>query len=75
MLSRERQSKKSDKRFGLNDLVSYIYDILSYNWDDARSAILAHLNQMCWDVERRMRCKAPNPESNEADRLRATVSN
>ena len=24
----------------------------------ARSAILAHLKKMCWDVERRMRCKA-----------------
>ena len=72
----------------------------SYTENVARSAILAHLNQMCWDFERRMRCKtwgwgqgavghqgptgalgaysrtwpSPNPESNAADRLRATVS-
>ena len=58
----------------------------SYTENVARSAILAHLNQMCWDFERRMRCKAlrvralgaysrtwpsPNSESNAADRLRA----
>ena len=29
----ERQRKKGDKEFGLNDLVSYIYDVLPYNQD------------------------------------------
>ena len=61
----------------------------SYTENVARSAILAHLKQMCWDFARRMRCKAlrmrpkgaysrtwprPNSESNAAYRLRATVS-